>query len=200
MKVFGVGLQRTGTTSLTDALAILGIKTLQYPKQIYRDLADPIVDEYDGFTDNPVPLLFRELDERFPGSKFILTIRDEESWLESLKWLFRVGKVKFNWADLELVDEFHHRLYGRTTFDRETFRRVFRSHNDAVRVYFASRPDDLLEVDVERGDGFEKLAPFLGREIPRGVPFPHRNKSESFLKVKAAKLYYKLRAKAAPRS
>ncbi len=38
VKVFGVGFQRTGTTSLAVALNALGIKTLQFPKELYNDI------------------------------------------------------------------------------------------------------------------------------------------------------------------
>ena len=40
MKVFGVGYQRTGTTSLAQALNMLGVKTLQFPKELYYDIDD----------------------------------------------------------------------------------------------------------------------------------------------------------------
>jgi len=35
--------------------------------------------------DNPWPLIYKELDKRIPGCKFILTLRDEESWYSSVK-------------------------------------------------------------------------------------------------------------------
>ena len=61
MKVFGVGFQRTGTTSLSVALNTLGIKTLQFPKELYNDIDHDVIREFDGFTDDPVTLLYQEL-------------------------------------------------------------------------------------------------------------------------------------------
>ncbi|NIU29038.1 hypothetical protein GWN75_32030 [candidate division KSB1 bacterium] len=52
MKVFGVGFQRTGTSSLAIALNMLGIKILQFPKELYYDIDRDIIRQYDGFTKN----------------------------------------------------------------------------------------------------------------------------------------------------
>ena len=65
MKVFGIGMQRTGTTSLARALNMLGVRTLQFPTPLFRDLDHPVGREFDGFTDNPIPLLYEELDAKF---------------------------------------------------------------------------------------------------------------------------------------
>ena len=46
MKVFGVGFQRTGTTSLAVALNTLGIKTLQFPKELYHDIDHDVIREF----------------------------------------------------------------------------------------------------------------------------------------------------------
>jgi hypothetical protein len=48
-------------------------------------------------------------------------------------------------------------------------------HNQEVMDYFQDRPQSLLVVDWENGDGWQELCGFLGREIPR-EPFPHANK------------------------
>jgi hypothetical protein len=81
-KVFGIGFHKTGTTSLARALTYLGYRFtgpngLAKPniaKDVYQ-MAYSLATEFDPFQDNPWPLLYRELDERFPCSKFVLTIR-----------------------------------------------------------------------------------------------------------------------------
>ena len=50
----------------------------------------------------------------------------------------------------------------------------FRDHNREVVEYFAGR-DDLLVMDVEKGDGWEKLCGFLGTGIP-DTPYPWKNR------------------------
>ena len=66
-KVFGIGLSKTGTSSLAKALDILGYKTLDNPG-IERYLAGNIdsldkelLDTYEAFTDTPIPSFYREL-------------------------------------------------------------------------------------------------------------------------------------------
>jgi len=174
---------------------MLGIKTLQFPKELYYDLDHDIIRKFDGFTDNPLPLIYRELDKRHSNSKFIHTIRDEDSWLKSVKWLFTTGAVKFNWQNHKFADEFHTALYGTTQFDETIFLKKYRAYNQQVRDYFANRPNDYLLFNIEAGDGFEKLCPFLGRPIPANTPFPRRNQSEAVLKVRGRKLYCNLKSK-----
>src|SRR6056297_1638044 len=92
-KVFGIGLNKTGTTTLGVCLNKLGynvkdcdLKLLKYSDQKKMDPIYDTVKKYDGFQDWPWPLLYKELDQRFPGSKFILTTRkNSEAWFRSLK-------------------------------------------------------------------------------------------------------------------
>ena len=89
-KVFGIGFHKTGTSSLAKALERLGYTVCG----ARRDLVEPavsndldklfkVIDQYDACQDNPWPILFRELDEHYPGSKFILIERDPDKWLRS---------------------------------------------------------------------------------------------------------------------
>ena len=82
--------------------------------------------------------------------------------------------MKFNWDECEEVDQVHEALYGTTDFDEELFLQRYRSHNQEVLDYFANRVGDLLVLNFEHGDAFEKLCPFLGREMPV-EPFSHFN-------------------------
>ncbi len=188
MKVFGTGMQRTGTTSLARALSMLGFATRDCPKELFFDIDHEILETFDAFTDNPVPLLYPRLDERHPGAKFVHTIRDEEGWLRSVKWLFTAGAEKFNWAAHDVFNRYHEELYGTTEYDEDVFRERYRRHNREVLDYFADRPDDLLVLDILAGDGFEKLCPFLGVPIP-DEPFPHRNKQENRWKMRLRKAF-----------
>jgi hypothetical protein len=191
MKIFGTGMQRTGTTSLAKALQHLGIATRDHPKDLFHDIDHPLIHEFDAFTDNPIPLLYRELDARHPGSKFIHTVRDEERWLASVEWLHTVGAEKFHWERVPEIEEMHRALYGTTTFDGLVFLETYRRHDREVRAYFAERPDDLLVLDVTAGEGFEKICPFLGLDPPKD-PFPHWNRQERGWKVKLRELLGRL--------
>jgi hypothetical protein len=187
-KVFGLGLSRTGTRSLSAALHVLGFDTLHYPTDqatletlMRGDVKFPALDHYDGMTDITVSPYFEDLDQTYPGSKFILTVRDEEGWLRSCSnhW---TGRPAFEETEeperkvhLEIRRFLRAAVYGSYEFHPERFVRTMRRHVDNVKRYFADRPNDLLVLDIAGGDGYEKLAPFLGCPLPT-QPFPHKGK------------------------
>lgn len=175
-KIFGIGLQRTGTTSLNRALRILGYNSIDAPFGLYPDLDSSIIEKYDAFTDNPIPLLYQRLDKEYPGGKFICTTRDVDSWLKSVKWLFSTGRIEFNWEATPIVDKVHQAFYGIIYFDEKVFREIWFAYHAEVQGYFVERPQDLLMIDLTRGEGWEELCSFLGKEIPK-ADFPAVNKS-----------------------
>jgi hypothetical protein len=81
-KVFCIGFHKTGTTSLNVALQTLGYQVTgpngyndpKIQKRVLA-LAHSLVKKYDAFQDNPWPIIYKEMDHAYPGSKFILTVR-----------------------------------------------------------------------------------------------------------------------------
>ncbi len=187
MKVFGTGLQRTGTMSLTKMLNEVGVKTLQFPAALFEDIRHPIAQQYDGFTDFPVPLLYRQLDEAYPDSKFIHMFRNEEDWLQSVEWLFSVGAVKFNWNRNPIFDQLHERFYGRRTFEKNTFLERYRTYNQEVLEYFENRQGAFLLVDLGKASVAQEICDFLGLDAPEAT-FPRLNRKEATTTVLARKL------------
>ena len=177
MKIFGIGLSKTGTTSLAHALEILDFKTKDYPGiEHYRpgDLSSidgRLLYQYDAFTDTPIPSFFRELDVKYPGSKFILTTRELDGWLKSCKKQFtsKLAEKQSDSHNALFLD-----IYGCTVFDEQKFRKGYENHLNEVMSYFKERPNDLLILDIAGGDGWEKLCPFLGVAIPN-IAFPKSN-------------------------
>ncbi len=177
-KVFCIGFQKTGTTSLHAALTQLGYRTASV---VGRDWsAERLAAEgaalcietargYDAAQDMPWPLFFRALDAAFPGSKFILTLRDHERWFASIENHFGANE-----------DEMQAFVYGRDTAapagNRERYIDVLARHERDVRRYFAERPRDLLVMDLEAGDGWPALCGFLAQPVP-DAPFPSKNRS-----------------------
>jgi len=171
-KVFCIGFQKTGTTSLQYALSILGyrvagifsINDLVHLDEI-RVRALELTPNFDAFADNPWPVLFRELDVTYPGSKFILTTRDADRWYASACKHFGVGGTKMReWiygaaSPIGHRDEYVHRMT---------------SHVIEVRAYFTDRSADFLEFNVARGDGWVELCSFLDKPVPHR-PFPRLN-------------------------
>ncbi len=185
-KVFGLGLSRTGTRSLTAALHVLGVDTVHYPidddslrAMTSGKLDFELLQSFDGITDITVAPYYADLERRFPDAKFVLTVRDEESWLRSCEnhW---TGRDAFAPADtdgkathMEVRRFLRAAVYGSYEFEPERFRHVYRKHVDDVRRYFADKPGKLLELDVVGGAGWEPLCAYLGRPIP-DQPFPHK--------------------------
>lgn len=174
-KVFCIGFHKTGTTSLGSALRKLGYsvtgpngtKDPDISRKVYT-MAFSLVEQYDAFQDNPWPIIYRELDQRYPNSKFILTMRPADAWIRSQvrhfgtretpmrQWIYGAGCPQGNEA-----------LYV------ERFER----HNREVLAHFASRPGDFLVMDLARGHGWKELCLFLEKPVP-DIPFPHANKSQ----------------------
>ncbi|MEV6671892.1 sulfotransferase family protein [Streptomyces sp. NPDC051172] len=186
-KVFGIGLSRTGTLSLTAALYTLGYDTAHYPADLATHatlLAGtarfPLLDRYDGITDITVVPYYQDLDVLWPGAKFVLTVREEESWLCSCRrhWERPVANKAARGERYQELQYFlRAAVYGCHAFHRERFLQVTRRHTAEVLRHFAGRDDDLLVLDVAGGHGYERLAPFLGLAVP-GEPFPHGNRGE----------------------
>lgn len=187
-KVFGLGLSRTGTRSLTAALQVLGWRTVHYPVDratleclARGDVRFAALEHYDGITDITVAPYYEDLDHAYPGSKFVLTVRDEESWLRSCRnhWSHRPawqqGEGEEHEIHMEIRRFLRAAVYASYEFHEERFRRAYRRHVESVKRYFADRPNDLLVLAVTAGEGFEKLAPFLGVPVP-ARPFPHEGK------------------------
>lgn len=170
IRIWGVGLSRTGTMSLHAALKFLGYRSIHYPRKLSR------AEKYEAACDSPVPIHYETLDRKYPGSKFILTIRNTQSWVESMKYLLEKNRLdRRRWFKSAEVIDTHRKLYDTLTYDREKLLRGYAAHNESVRGYFRDAPDKLLTLDICNGEGWDKLCPFLGREIP-DEPFPHTNK------------------------
>ncbi len=182
-KVFCIGFHKTGTTSLELAFKKLGYRVTGSFGTKDPDIASKVhalayakVEQYDAFEDNPWPILYAELDQRFPGSKFILTRRPADAWIQSQLRDFATTETPMRrW------------IYGETAGcpagNEDTYIARYERHNREVLGYFADRPEDLLVFDLAKGAGWDKLCPFLGCEIP-DEPFPHANKASWSRKIK----------------
>jgi len=176
-KVFCVGFMKTGTTTMHQALSILGYnvssKSHELLPAILHNNMNAVVDhckQYDAFEDNPIPLLYAFLDEQFPGSKFILTTREAESWYASVS--HHIG-----WLRTPMHEYVFGKGRGIPSQDKEHTIRVFENHNQAVIDYFSNRPEDLMIIPVNSNRDWKPLCDFLDKPIPE-TAFPHANKTE----------------------
>jgi sulfotransferase family protein len=163
-KIFGIGLSRSGTTSLTEALKILGYSAIHSPTTLGQ------IRRHDAATDTTVADNFERLDRLFPGSKFIHTFRSRERWLQSCERFWLLMQPRFD--ESFLLTELHKQLYGTTTFDRECFAAAYDRHVARVQRFFESRAQDLLQLPVDDADNpWLPVCHFLGRPVP-GQAYP----------------------------
>ena len=173
-KIFNIGLNKSGTTSLSVALELLGYKTIHLEKDGLR-LFDIIrmnhqkkarlfygLEDYDAYSDFVGQLVFKMIDSQYPASKFIITLRPLEDWLNS-----REKHVLRNRRNPNYKHHFLQVDKPKWVKDRQIFL------SEAAN-YFQNRKNDLLVINIPGGDGWEKLCPFLGIPIPK-EKFPHEN-------------------------
>ncbi len=141
-RIFCIGLNKTGTTSLLQAFLHLGIRTCDgLADRVERELFPVMANkasmveshyaDYVAFEDVPWPALWRDLYLRYPQARFILTTRNREAWLKSV--LAHFG---------EMSDPVHKWIYGSSfpAGHEQQWLDVFDRHNAAVLEFFSSEP------------------------------------------------------------
>ena len=156
--IFGIGMTKTGVTSLGTALRLLGIPCMHNSKRMKQALwgnrrtgrrcLEPLPQQFRAFCDSPIPHNFEQVDEDYPGSLFIATVRDLEPWLRSRQRWFGTERAR------------------NLTARREWY--------DRLQRHFGDRCDEILFFNLCGGDGWEPLCEFLGVPVP-DLPFPHKN-------------------------
>ncbi|NKB49661.1 MAG: hypothetical protein GKS02_09930 [Alphaproteobacteria bacterium] len=201
-KIFCIGRNKTGTTSLGAALQNAGLTlgSQNTGESLVYDWAarkfDRIVEfarSAQAFQDVPfsLPYTYQILDHSFPGSKFILSVRDnEDQWYASAVRFHTkiIGQNRIPTADDLKNFMYHHQgyvwdvtrlTYGineETLYDEKIFKSHYLRHNYAVREYFRYRPRDLLVINLADDQAEARLGSFLGLESFAGI-LPHLNKS-----------------------
>lgn len=177
-KIFGIGWAKTGTTTLGKCFEILGYNHQTQKLDLVKDIETgdlsrimALASNKDTFEDWPWIILYKELDNAFPGSKFILTRRDPEKWVKSYQ-----NMLNSQGEAAEELNKIRRILYG-LPFPHVTEAQLierYNKHNADVQDYFRDRPGILFVTDWSKSDGWGPLCKFLEKEIP-SKPFPHAN-------------------------
>ncbi|KAI4176566.1 MAG: hypothetical protein LQ343_000857 [Gyalolechia ehrenbergii] len=142
-----------------------------------RNELDEILEKYDCIADIPAAIFARDLVAAYPEAKVVLTIRDEQSWYDSM--VETVANPRYETAYYRLPRYFDAQLARFSRFcDRYSNmlwhndfprygKQLFRDHNDMVRQLVAK--DNLLEFQASQG--WEPLCKFLDKKVPEG-PYP----------------------------
>lgn len=176
MKIVGIGLGRTGTSSLHKAFQILEYKSIhglhKLHPNVISDINHSTYGYYDCFCDTPYYYLFDMIDKNYQ-CKFIYTYRDLDLWLNSMYRLFE--HYKKQWSD---NTNLHHiNFYGEKDFNLKLFTDAYHKHNEYVNQYFKNREADLLRINITTNDSdmnWKQLCEFLIKNIPN-QPFPNVN-------------------------
>lgn len=139
-KIFGIGLSKSGSHSLSAFLNSIGIWCVHNPspslmtKHKFHQAIGPL---RAAAVDTSVSAYFKELDKVCPHSAFILTHRhDEDAWEKSCINFFRGSRKK-----VEGKEMIRRKLFS------TSFKQSFRNHRSEVLKHF-EHSERFLEIDV----------------------------------------------------
>jgi hypothetical protein len=189
LRVIGAGLGRTATFSMKFALEYLGLGPCYHMAEVFagarrnvplwlevvngRPDWDTIFAGYQSTSDYPACTYWRELADRYPNAKVVLTIRDADSWFDSVSQTIFSEKMQGSLAGspVEAMMKgtvFH--TFGDRLSDRAFMTDWFERRNQEV---IDTLPSERLLVYSPK-QGWGPLCDFLGVPVP-DVPFPRVN-------------------------
>lgn len=198
LEIIGAGFGRTGTSSLKAALEHLGFGPCHHVYEIRDNPAllpdweaaargepvdwDEVFRGYRSQTDWPGARYWRELARHYPDAKVILTVRDPDSWFDSVQATiapFIAARGRHPSPHLNAIAEMSYRtivlqIFDGRLSDRDHLTRVFREHIAAVQSEIPAHR--LLTIDLR--EGWRPLCEFLGVDAP-DIPFPRVNPSRA---------------------
>lgn len=189
LEVIGAGPGRTATLTMKFALEHLGFGPCYHMIEIFSSIRrslplwqsvadgnpdwDAIFDGYRSTTDFPASVYWRELAEHYPRAKVLLTVRDANSWFESVKETIMSPRMLASLKGTPLgamLEGTQLKVYGDQVHDRAFMTEWYETHNQTVIDTIA--PERLLVFHPR--DGWESLCDFLDVPVP-DVPFPRVN-------------------------
>ncbi len=200
LEIIGAGFGRTGTHSLGLALEKLGFGPCYNINEIFKNPGhgelwssaldgksvdwDYMFGSYKSMVEWPGVAFFDEILHHYPNSKVILTLRDPESWYESVQnTVFDSLELSAHNPDPNKRESqslarrlvLEHTFEGRH-WDKEYVLDIYRKHvHHIVEVVPRER---LLKFDVK--DGWKPLCDYLHKAIP-AEPFPKVNERSDFI-------------------
>lgn len=146
-----------------EALGQLGYTTIHYPVSFDQ------IALHDVSCDAFVVAHYKELDEHYPGSKFIYTYREPEAWANAVMKHLQVYPAA---TKSELKRKYRHIIWGDENPSREQLFLAREKLEQDIEKYFTYRPQDLLRMNISGGESWNELCQFLAHPIPNS-PFPH---------------------------
>lgn len=190
MKYVCVGQPKTGTKTMAKIFKLLNFKVNSNPLCLDNNedfilldngisyyINDGIIkcnnniEIFEAFHDYPYSFNYEYINDNFPDSKFILTIRDSETWFNSL--------INYQYIPNSVNKKLLKKLYGYDIILLENKTDViskYNEYNTNIINYFNDKPSKLLIVDLTKDDNKIKLMNFLKKDIQFEIP--HENKQK----------------------
>lgn len=211
MRVIGAGLPRTATTTQMVVLEQLGFGPCYHMRDLLGDLSaglplweaafagapdwERIFGPAQSTVDWPSARYYRELMDAYPDAKILLSVRDGESWVRSMRetvWgLFHGDSVIHHVSRARaVVDPLWRRYIDLMTgmnWDESTGALAGDTYSDEGLIAVMDRWNETVKATVpaERllvwypSEGWERLCEFLAVDVP-AEPVPHLNDTQSF--------------------
>lgn len=195
MKVLVLGMPRTGTQSIAEALVQLGISPVYHMREVGknkhqaawaeamdakfegkdepygREQFDKILGDFEALADYPTAIFPEELMAAYPDARVILTVRDEDKWYDSMAATLvhaHLAAPDPNPSPMAPVSSRYHRYCWNDDFAKHG-REAYRRQNELVREAGRGKGDRFLE--YQTGSGWAPLCEFLGLPVP-DAPYP----------------------------
>lgn len=203
LQVIGAGLGRNGTLTLKTALEHLGfgpchhmIEVFAHPEQGQFWLRaakgenvdwEEVFANYRASVDWPSCHFYKQLSERYPDAKVILSERDPKEWYESITNTILASMRRTQIEDPERAEwfRFAHMIVVDQTFGGDlseaSLIAAYLRHNAKVKATIT--PERLLVFNP--AEGWNPLCRFLDVPVP-GTPFPRVNTRKEFLSRRAS--------------
>lgn len=218
-KVFCIGMNKTGTTTMLKTFKKLNFRTAPQIKQ-EQAIGDinfkaehkkikKFCWKYNFFQDLPFSQgnFYKTIDQIFPNSKYILTVRDSDKWFKSLcnfhlnyfrnmgfsfKNITEVKKEhvkKFDW-----IKEGYYYNYTKNfwiseikdnqltynwnlLYNKDHYISVYEKRNKEIQKYFQRKEKDLLIFNVSENKDILKILNFLNMNKELNFDLPYELKS-----------------------
>lgn len=201
-KIFIIGRNKTGTTSLHQELLKRGIivgnqreAELLIDEYIHGNFK-PIIDyckKAQAFQDFPFsyPETYKHLHKAFPDAKFILSVRDsDEQWYNSITKFHakKFGNGQIPGKNILQNTEYVYKgwmwklnrvMYNtpeNDVYNKEIFIKTYNEYNEEVRDYFKDS-SNFLEINVASANSYKEFCDFLDLPLNGQTNFPWANKT-----------------------
>jgi hypothetical protein len=149
---------------------------------------DKLYENYNAAVDWPTVSFYKELFQKYPDAKVILTVRSADSWYKSVKNTVHLASIQlkgmtedhpiYPFARMCRTVTFNGELSDPEKFkDEEAIKKLYLDHIEDVKKTI---PAEQLYI-MELGSGWEGLCTFLGKDVPK-EPYPNSNSTHEFQK------------------